>query len=292
MKCGMIAIIGRANVGKSTLLNRLIGQKIAIVGSKPQTTRTRILGILTRHDVQMLFLDTPGIHAGRSRLNRRMVQAALDALGEADVCLYLVDGAEPAPPSDAPILDRIREAGIPTIAVVNKIDLFKKERMIPLLDRLSREAPFVEIVPVSALTGENVERLVEVIPPYLPEGSALFPEDQITDVPMRTLAAELIREKILEKTRQEIPHVVAVVLDRYEEDPEKGLAKIHATIYVERESQKGIVIGKQGTLLKAVGQEARLEIERASGMHVYLELWVKVMKGWRDDERSLDELRY
>lgn len=292
MKCGYIAIIGRANVGKSTLLNHLLGQKIAIVSAKPQTTRTRILGILSLPDAQMLFLDTPGIHRGGTRLNRRMVQTALDALGGADLCLYLFDASQPTILPDEPVVDRIRRSGIPTIAVVNKIDLIKKDRMIPLLDRLAQGTPFTDIVPISAMTGHNVDRLLEVVSGYLPEGDALYPEDQVTDVPLRTLASEFIREKILDKTRQEIPHAVAVALDRYEEDPEKGLARIHATIYVERESQKGIVIGKEGAMLKAVGHEARLEIERVSGMRVYLELWVKVMKGWRDDESMLDEFGY
>ncbi len=292
MKCGYIAIIGRANVGKSTLLNHLLGQKIAIVSAKPQTTRTRILGILSLPEAQMLFLDTPGIHRGGTRLNRRMVQAALGALVGADLCLYLFDASQPTTSPDEPVVDRIRRSGIPTIAVVNKIDLIKKDRMIPLLDRLAQGTPFTDIVPISAMTGHNVDRLLEVVSGYLPEGDALYPEDQVTDVPLRTLASEFIREKILDKTRQEIPHAVAVALDRYEEDPEKGLARIHATIYVERESQKGIVIGKEGAMLKAVGHEARLEIERVSGMRVYLELWVKVMKGWRDDESMLDEFGY
>lgn len=292
MRCGFIAIIGRTNVGKSTLLNHLLGQKIAIVSTTPQTTRTRILGILTRPDAQMLFLDTPGIHRGGFTLNRRMVRAALDALGTADLCLYLVDGSVSNPSLDPLILRRIRESGIPTIAVLNKIDRVKREKTIPLLDRLSREPLFTEIIPISALTGENTERLLELIPRYLPEGPSLYPEDSVTDVPIRMLASELIREKILEKTRQEIPHAVAVALERYEEDAEKGLIRIYATIYVERESQKGIVIGRDGSLLKTVGREARLEIEQVAGMRVYLELWVKVMKGWRDDEAALEEFGY
>ncbi len=289
-RSGYAAIVGRSNVGKSTLLNRLLKEKVAAVSPHPQTTRTRILGILTRPDAQIVFFDTPGIHKPQHRLNERMVGAALESLEDADVILLLVEATEAPGRGDAYIMERLRGQKAPVILVLNKMDLIKKSAALPLLSRYAETGLFREMVPVSALHGENVDRLLDVVVSYLPEGPRYYPEDQTTDQTERVLAAELVREKILNRTRQELPFAVAVAVDDFKERP--GLRSILATIYVERDSQKAIIIGKGGQMLKAIGQEARLEMEARFGSRVYLELWVKVRPDWRQDDRALAELGY
>src|SRR3972149_1977187 len=283
-RSGFVSIVGRPNVGKSTLLNRILKEKIAIISDKPQTTRNRIMGVLHLPGAQLVFLDTPGIHKPKFKLNQRMVRTALNTLQEVDLILFLVEAFDAPGPGDQFIMERLKGLSIPVFLVINKIDRVKKETLIPLIEQCSRSFTFTEVVPVSALTGDNVDRLIEVIVKHLPEGQPLFPEDTITDQPLRFIAAEVIREKILTRTHEEIPYSVAVVIEEFLEDPEKQRVTIRAVIYVERDSQKGIVIGKGGEMLKAVGTAARLELEGLIGTKVYLELWVKVKKDWRGNE--------
>lgn len=289
-RSGYAAIVGRANVGKSTLLNRLLKEKVAAVSPHPQTTRTRILGILTRPDAQIVFFDTPGIHKPQYRLNERMVGAALGSLEDADVILFLVEATERPGAGDAFIMERLRGEKAPIILVLNKMDLIKKSSALPLLSGYASTGLFREMIPASALHGENLDRLLDVVVSFLPEGPGLYPDDQVTDQTERVLAAELIREKILNRTRQELPFAVAVAVENFKEQP--GLRSISATIYVERDSQKAIVIGKGGLMLKAIGREARLEMEARFGSRVYLELWVKTKPDWRQDDQLLTELGY
>jgi GTP-binding protein Era len=302
---GFVALVGRPNVGKSTLLNRILGGKIAIISDKPQTTRTRILGIKHLAGAQLVFVDTPGIHKPKFRLNQRMVETALHAIAEVDLVFFLVEAMEAPGPGDRFVLDRLKEDRAPAFLVINKADLVRKPRLLPLIDAYRRMHEFAEIVPISAKTGDGVDRLVDLARARMAEGPVYFPEDVMTDQPMRVLAAELIREKILAKTRDELPFAVAVGIDSFiEEEARLGapgaggckregrLARISATVYVERESQKAIVIGKQGELLKAVGTYARIDMEHLFGMKVFLQLWVKVKEAWRQDERMLVELGY
>jgi len=291
-RSGFVSIVGRPNVGKSTLLNRILKEKIAIISDKPQTTRNRIMGVLHLPGAQLVFLDTPGIHKPKFKLNQRMVRTALNTLQEVDLILFLVEAFDAPGPGDQFIMERLKGLSIPVFLVINKIDRVKKETLIPLIEQCTRSFTFTEVVPVSALTGDNVDRLIEVIVKHLPEGQPLFPEDTITDQPLRFIAAEVIREKILTRTHEEIPYSVAVVIEEFLEDPEKQRVTIRAVIYVERDSQKGIVIGKGGEMLKAVGTAARLELEGLIGTKVYLELWVKVKKDWRDNESLLTEVGY
>lgn len=291
-RSGFVSIIGRPNVGKSTLLNRILKEKISIISDKPQTTRNRIMGVLHLSGAQLVFLDTPGIHKPKFKLNQRMVRTALATLKEVDLILFLVEAFDAPGPGDQFIMERLKGLSIPVFLVINKIDRVKKETLIPLIEQCTRSFTFTEVVPVSALTGDNVDRLIEVIVKHLPEGQPLFPEDAITDQPLRFIAAEVIREKILTRTHEEIPYSVAVVIEEFLEDPEKQRVTIRAVIYVERDSQKGIVIGKGGEMLKAVGTAARLELEGLIGTKVYLELWVKVKKDWRSDESLLTEVGY
>ncbi len=291
-RSGFVSIIGRPNVGKSTLLNRILKEKIAIISDKPQTTRNRIMGVLHLSGAQLVFLDTPGIHKPKFKLNQRMVRTALNTLKEVDLILFLVEAFDAPGPGDQFIMERLKGLSIPVFLVINKIDRVKKGTLIPLIEQCTRSFTFTEVVPVSALTGDNVDRLIEVIVKHLPEGQPLFPEDTITDQPLRFIAAEVIREKILTRTHEEIPYSVAVVIEEFLEDPEKQRVTIRAVIYVERDSQKGIVIGKGGEMLKAVGTAARLELEGLIGTKVYLELWVKVKKDWRDNESLLTEVGY
>ena len=291
-RSGFVSIIGRPNVGKSTLLNRILKEKISIISDKPQTTRNRIMGVLHLSGAQLVFLDTPGIHKPKFKLNQRMVRTALNTLQEVDLILFLVEAFDAPGPGDQFIMERLKGLSIPVFLVINKIDRVKKETLIPLIEQCTRSFTFTEVVPVSALTGDNVDRLIEVIVKHLPEGQPLFPEDTITDQPLRFIAAEVIREKILTRTHEEIPYSVAVVIEEFLEDPEKQRVTIRAVIYVERDSQKGIVIGKGGEMLKAVGTAARLELEGLIGTKVYLELWVKVKKDWRDNESLLTEVGY
>ena len=289
-RSGFVALVGRPNVGKSTLLNRILGEKVAIISDKPQTTRTRILGVKHLPGAQMVFLDTPGIHKPKFRLNQRMVDVALHVLDEVNLAFFLVEATEAPGPGDRFVLERLKERKVPVFLVVNKVDLVKKLRLLPLLDEYQRMHEFAEIVPISAKTGDGVDRLVELALARMPEGPVYFPEDVMTDQPMRVLAAEIIREKLLQKTRDELPFAVAVGIDSFKE--EGRLARISATVYVEKESQKAIVIGKHGEVLKAVGTYARIDMENLFGMKVFLQLWVKVKEAWREDERMLVELGY
>ena len=294
MKTGTVTIIGRPNVGKSTLLNALLGEKIAIVSEKPQTTRSRILGVAHRPGAQIVLLDTPGIHSPRHELNRRMVRTAIEASEEADVLYVMVEATGPAQTGDRAVLRHVREVTAasprPAFLLINKVDLVNKARVLPLMADYSRLMDWTEIVPLSAKAGDNLDRLIELTIKFLPDGEAPFSEDTLTDQSMRVLAAELIREKLFLRTQQEIPYSLAVELDDFKE--EGKLARIAATIFVEKDSQKGIVVGKSGALLKAVGTEARQDMERLFGMKVFLQLWVKVRAGWREDERALEELGY
>jgi GTPase len=291
-RSGFVSIIGRPNVGKSTLLNQILKEKIAIVSDKPQTTRNRILGVKHLPEAQIIFLDTPGIHKPKFGLNRRMVKTALHALQEADLILFMVEATNDPGRGDQFIMEYLRRLQIPIFLVLNKIDEVQRQAIIPLINRYVQQFKFSEVVPVSALTGENTERLLDVILKYLPVGHPLFPEDAVTDQPIRQIAAEIIREKILVRTREEIPYSVAVAIEEYSEDQEKQMVSIHAVIYVERDSQKGILIGKGGQMLKSIGTEARLELERLIGTKVFLQLWVKIKEDWRGNEVLLNELGY
>lgn len=290
-KSGFVAVIGRPNVGKSTLLNQVIGQKIAIVSDTPQTTRNRILGIRTDPDAQILFLDTPGIHKPQHKLGEYMVNTARGAIRDVDLILFVSDMTESIGPGERFILDLLADADTDVILVLNKADLLPKEKILPIIERYSSLRQFAAIVPVSALTGENTHRLVEVIKSHLPEGPCYYPEDEVTDQPERLIAAELIREKIFRLTRDEIPHSTVVEVEEMKSRP-NGDVFLRATIYVERESQKGIVIGAKGALLKMVGQQARQEMENIFGNKFFLDLWVKVKRDWRNKEGSLRQFGY
>lgn len=291
-KSGFIGIIGRPNVGKSTLLNALIGEKIAITTSKPQTTRNRIMGIRNQAEGQMIFMDTPGIHQADSPLNRQMVIIAKDTFQRVDVLLLLVDATAGVPASDASIIKSLPEGAMPVILAINKIDLVKKMQLLPMIDQLQALRPFAAIVPLSALTGDGLSRLVAEILQVLPEGPAYFPEDTMTDGSERFIAAEIIREKIILLTRQEIPYATAVVVDAFKEDESKGLIRIQATIHVEKDSQKGILIGKKGGMLKLIGTKARMNLEQFFNTRIYLELFVRVQKDWTRDEKMLKQFGY
>jgi GTPase len=294
MKWGSVAIVGRPNVGKSTLLNALLNEKIAIVSDKPQTTRTRILGVVHRPDAQIALLDTPGLHKPQYKLNRRMVQTALDTMREADLLYVIVEATGPPGPGDRAVIEEARrlkaEKDLPVFLIISKIDLVNKTRLLPLIDGYRTMMDWAEVVPLSAVTRDNVDRLLDLTVAVLPEGQALYDDDMVTDQPMRMLAAEIIREKILDHTSEEIPHSVAVEIEQFVE--EGKLARIHASILVEKQSQKAIVIGKHGDRLKAVGTAARRDMERLFDMKVFLEMWVKVREAWRQDEEVLAELGY
>lgn len=281
--------MGRPNVGKSTLLNRLIGEKVAIVSPVPQTTRNQIRGILNRSEGQVIFVDTPGIHQPKHRLNERMMKQVHAAFDGLDLVLFMTDAASSRNEEEFFAFDLVRKKGIPSFLLLNKIDLIRKERLLPLIQTYAGRADWKEIIPVSAQTGDGVDLLIHSIFAVLKEGPPFFPPDQYTDQPERDLVVEFIREKIMLNTRQEIPHSVAVIIDRYEETP--ALVRIYASILVERESQKGIVIGQKGSMLKRIGSEARRDIERLLNTKIYLELFVKVRVHWRDDEAILDEIK-
>ena len=291
-KSGFTGIIGKPNVGKSTLLNSIVGQKIAITTHKPQTTRNRITGIRNLENAQIIFVDTPGLHKARSPLAMSMVNAAREVLSEVDVVMLLVDAQSGIRADDLDIIASLKETGTPAIAVINKIDAVRKEDILPMIEELSRLFPFKEIVPVSAIKKFNVERLEQVIAGYLPEGPQLFPEDMITDVSERFIAAEIVREKVTLLTHEEIPYSTAVVVDLFKEDETKNLIRIQAVIQVEKDSQKGIIIGKKGAKLKEIGRQARLEMERFFAARVYLELFVRARKDWTQSDAMLQELGY
>jgi GTPase len=289
-KSGFVALIGRPNVGKSTLLNAVLGEKIAIISDKPQTTRNRILGIKNHPRGQIIFLDTPGIHRSKSRLNQSMVKLALATYNEVDLICLLIEANYPDHEENDFILETLDKIRKPVFLIINKIDLVRKDEILPVIERYSQSRPFGQIIPISALKGDGKEILLDEIIAVLPAGPALFPEDMITDLPERFLAGELIREKVFQRTRQEIPYATAVVVEEFKEKEDKNLVVIKATIQVERESQKGILIGEKGRMLKEIGSQAREEIEALLGTKVFLELWVRVEKDWREDPRALRRL--
>jgi GTP-binding protein Era len=289
-RAGYAVLCGRSNVGKSTLLNRLVGEKVAIVTPRPQTTRRRILGIRTDPDAQLILVDTPGLHEASRLLNRRMVEVARAAMAEADVVAALVQAGEQLHPDDRELLDEVRQLGRPAAIVINKIDLVPRPLLIPLSQACLRMAPEAEIVPVSALSGENIDELVITLKRMLPIGPALMPEDQYTDQTERLIVEEVIREKIFLAMRQEIPFSTAVKVEQFSEVEDRNLVRIWATIIVDREPHKGMIIGAGGQRLKQIGQSARLDIEERLGKRVFLELHVKVEKNWTRDPRRLTEL--
>lgn len=290
-RSGFVAIVGRPNVGKSTLMNHLIGQKIAIMSDKPQTTRNKIHGVYTTDGAQIVFLDTPGIHKPNSKLGEHMMKSAESALGEVEAVLFLTDVTEELGGGDRYIIERLKKVDTPVILVMNKIDKVHPKALLPIIEKYRKLHDFTEVVPISALSGNNVSTLLEQLLKYLPEGPQYYPEDQVTDHPEQFVCAELVREKILHMTREEIPHSIAVQIEDMRVQ-ENGVVYIGAVIYVERDSQKGIIIGKKGALLKEVGQQARKDIEQLLGSKTFLELWVKVKKDWRNQERVLKDLGF
>lgn len=289
-RAGFVVLGGRSNVGKSTLLNRLVGHKVAIVTPRPQTTRRKILGIRSDTDAQIIFVDTPGIHESPKMLNRRMVELARQSLAEAEVVMGVVEAGERIAPGDYAFVEELRAINHPKVLVVNKIDLMPRVRMLPMLEECARELPGIEIVPVSAKTGENIEELLRMLKSMLPAGPALMSEDEYTDQTERALAAEIIREKLFLKLEREIPFSTAVVVEAFSEDEDRKLIKIAATIVVDRESHKGIVIGAAGRMLKEIGTAARLELEEILGWKVFLELLVRVDRDWTKNPRKLNEM--
>lgn len=285
-RSGFIAVVGRPNVGKSTLINSLIGQKIAIMSDKPQTTRNRILCILTEPDAQVVFLDTPGIHKPVDKLGEYMVKAAEGTLKEVDAIFFVVDATEKMGTGERYIIERLRATDRPVLLVVNKLDLIEKTAVLPILDSYMKAYPFHGAVPISAKEKINLDALLGEVKQYLPEGPAYYPEDMVTDQPERLIVAELVREKVLQATRDEVPHAIAVETEEMTDRP-NGDTYIRMTIYVERESQKGIVIGKKGALLKEISTLARRDIEALLGTKVFLDLWVKVKKDWRNQPGAL-----
>jgi GTPase len=295
LKSGFIGIIGRPNVGKSTLINRVVGERIAITTHKPQTTRNRIMGIRNLAEPkpgQLIFLDTPGIHRATTLLNRAMVEAATGTFEKVDLILLLVEAGAVPHPDDGFIIESLANSPLPVILVINKIDLVEKRLLLPLIDALRGLHPFREILPLSALKNDGVDRLIDEIWKILPEGPRYFPEEMMTDRSERFIAAEIIREKITLLTHKEIPYATAVVVDLFKEDEAKNMIRISATIHVAKESQKGIIIGKKGAMLKEIGTRARLEMEKFFAAKLFLELFVRVAKDWTHDPRMLQEFGY
>ena len=290
MKAGFVSFVGRPNAGKSTLLNRIVGHKLAIVSNKPQTTRTRIVGVKNYPEGQVVFVDTPGVHKPTHRMNVRMVDLALDAMRDVDLLTLIVDVSVKAGPGDRHLLGLLKDVKTPAILALNKVDLIAKARLLPILDHYRRQHPFVELVPISAADGTNVEVLERLFLQYLPEGEPLYPPDYVTDQPDRFFVGEIVREQVLQLTHDELPFSTAVVVDRFEEPGDEKVFNLYCTILVERESQKPIVIGRAGAMIKKIGTAARQELERYFNARVYLELHVKVKSEWRDDERVLDEM--
>jgi len=291
-KSGYISIIGAPNVGKSTLLNLLVGERLAIVTYKPQTTRNKILGIRTEDQAQMIFLDTPGIHQSKIRLNQRMVKRALEAISDSDLVLFMTDATRPFQPDEEYIIPVLQKTKCPVILLINKIDLVPKDILLPIMDQYNSRLNPADIFPICARKGENMAELIPKIIHYLPAGHHYYPDDTLTDRSTRFIVAEMIREKVIRQTMQELPYSTAVTIESFEENTPNGIIRISAIIFVERESQKGILIGKGGGMLKQIGQAARLDIEQYLDSKVFLKLWVKVNKDWPDKERSLDEFGY
>jgi GTP-binding protein Era len=290
VKSGFVSFLGRPNAGKSTLLNRIVGQKLAIVSDKPQTTRTRILGVKNYDSGQVVFVDTPGVHKPMHRMNVRMVDTALEAMREVDVIALVIDVSQKPGAGDQYLLDLLKDIQSPVVLALNKVDLIAKPKLLPLMDQYRRAHNFAEIVPVSALDGTNVDVLERLFLEHLPEGEPLYPPDYLTDQPERFFVAEIVREQVLQHTHAEIPFSTAVVIDRFEEPGEDGVMRLYCTILVDRESQKPIVVGRGGAMIKKIGTTAREELERFFGTRVYLDLHVKVKSEWREDERLLDEM--
>ncbi|MBM3772381.1 MAG: GTPase Era [Acidimicrobiia bacterium] len=291
MKSGFVSLIGRPNAGKSTLLNRLVGTKLAIVSDKPQTTRTRILGVQNYPEGQVVYLDTPGIHRPLHRMNVRMVDAAVDTIGQVDILGLVVDVSQPPGKGDQFVLDLLERATVPVFLLLNKVDLVKKPMLLPLIEGYAQMDRFTEIIPLSARTGENVDRLEKTILKWLPEGEPLYPADYLTDQPERVLAAEMVREQLLRFTRAEIPFSSAVVVERFDEPTGRaGLLRIHCVIIVDRESHKPIVVGRGGEMIKQIGTAARQELEAFFGTRVFLDLHVRVKAEWREDDRILQDI--
>ena len=291
-KSGFVAIVGAPNAGKSTLLNRMLGEKISITSKKPQTTRHRILGVLHRVSAQIVFIDTPGVHAANRALNVRIVETALSALAEVDLVLVLVDVARPDAESEGLMVKNLKPGRRPVVLALNKIDRIGKESLLKSIDQWSELYPFNAVVPISATRGTQVDQLLRVMENLLPAGPPLYPDDMLTDLPQRFLVAERIREKVIRLTGQEIPYAAAVTVESYQEEKGGALVKIHAVIHVERESQKGIIIGKGGTKLKQIGQAAREDIEAFLETKVFLKLFVRVEKNWSRDTKALRRLGY
>src|SRR5262245_17581122 len=287
-RSGFVTLIGRPNSGKSTLLNRVVGEKISIVTDKPQTTRHVLRGIVTRPEGQIVFLDTPGIHKPIHRMNERMMKSVRDAMADVDLILLIVDASVPFGRGDEFTVELLKPVASKKFLLLNKIDRVQKKNLLPQIDRYAGLLTFEEIVPISARTGDNVQTLLDLIYKYLPEGPMFYPSDQISDQPERAIAAEIIREKVIVLTEEELPYSTAVIIDRFEE--EKTIYRIYASIFVERESQKAIVIGKNGQKLKEIGTDARVELESFFGVKIFLELHVTVKKNWRDSEETLRSL--
>jgi GTP-binding protein Era len=299
MKSGFVALLGRPNAGKSTLLNRILGQKLAIVSDKPQTTRTRVVGVKNYPpsaasaeqvpEAQVVFVDTPGVHKAAHRMNVRMVDTALEAMREVDVVSLVVDASAKAGPGDRHLLRLLTDVKVPVILALNKVDIVAKPKLLPILDYYSKAHPFAELVPMSAVDGTNVDTLEGLFLRYLPEGEPLYPPEYFTNQTERFFASEIVREQVLQLTHDELPFSTAVVVDAFD-DSEPGLIKLYCTILVERESQKPIVVGRGGSMVKAIGTAARVGLEQHFGKRVFLDLHVKVKSEWRDDERLLDEI--
>ncbi len=291
-KSGYVAIVGAPNAGKSTLLNRMLGEKISITSKKPQTTRNRILGVVHRPGAQIVFIDTPGIFAAKDTLNLRIVDTALSALGDSDVILFVLDAANSDPASEYFLAKRLQKQKRPVIVALNKIDLIEKTDLLAVIKKWSTEYYFDVIVPVSATEGTQIDELIEAMEKFLPAGPPYFPEDALTDASERFIAAEMIRESIFRLTGEEIPYATAVTVDSFKEEKDGRLVKIEATIHLERSSQKGIIIGKDGSKLKRIGTESRKKIEHMLDTRVYLKLYVRVQKNWRKDTRALRKFGY
>jgi GTP-binding protein Era len=291
-KSGYVSIVGAPNAGKSTLLNRMLGEKISITSRKPQTTRNRVLGVVHRPDVQIVFIDTPGIFKAKDTLNLRIVDTALSAIGEADMILFMLDAAHPDPTSEYFLVKRLQKQERPVILALNKIDLIQKKELLAVIEKWSSEYRFDVIVPISATEGTQIDSLIAAMVKFLPPGLPYFPQDALTDLPERFIAAEMIRESVFRLTGEEIPYATAVTVDSFKEEKNGRLIKIAATIHLERNSQKGIIIGKEGSKLKRIGTESRQKIELMLDTKVFLKLFVRVQKNWRKDTRALRRFGY